>query len=289
VTREYGCQSMVDPIRKVVVRRPDAAFGSADPTVWHYTGRPDLEVALREHQSLVEILQRGGAEVMYHDTPLPDHADAVYVHDPVIVTDAGAILLRMGKRLRRGEEQAIGEFLDRHGIPIAARLDGEALAEGGDLLWLDRDTLAVGLGFRTNIEGLQQLAAALEPVGASVVPVPLPYGAGPDACLHLMSLISMLDHDLAVVYLPLLPVPFVGLLRERGIRLVEVPEAEFESMGPNVLALAPRRCLTIQGNPVTRERLAAAGCEVLTYKGDELSLKAEGGPTCLTRPVWRSE
>jgi dimethylargininase len=289
VTREYGCQSMVDPIRKVVVRRPDAAFGSADPTVWHYTGRPDLEVALREHQSLVEILQRGGAEVMYHDTPLPDHADAVYVHDPVIVTDAGAILLRMGKRLRRGEEQAIGEFLDRHGIPIAARLDGEALAEGGDLLWLDRDTLAVGLGFRTNIEGLQQLAAALEPVGASVVPVPLPYGAGPDACLHLMSLISMLDHDLAVVYLPLLPVPFVGLLRDRGIRLVEVPEAEFESMGPNVLALAPRRCLTIQGNPVTRERLAAAGCEVLTYKGDELSLKAEGGPTCLTRPVWRSE
>jgi dimethylargininase len=289
VTREYGCQSMVDPIRKVVVRRPDAAFGSADPTVWHYTGRPDLEVALREHQSLVEILQRGGAEVMYHDTPLPDHADAVYVHDPVIVTDAGAILLRMGKRLRRGEEQAIGEFLDRHGIPIAARLDGEALAEGGDLLWLDRDTLAVGLGFRTNIEGLQQLAAALEPVGASVVPVPLPYGAGPDACLHLMSLISMLDHDLAVVYLPLLPVPFVGLLRERGIRLVEVPEAEFESMGPNVLALAPRRCLAIQGNPVTRERLAAAGCEVLTYKGDELSLKAEGGPTCLTRPVWRSE
>jgi dimethylargininase len=289
VTREYGCQSMVDPIRKVVVRRPDAAFGSADPTVWHYTGRPDLEVALREHQSLVEILQRGGAEVMYHDTPLPDHADAVYVHDPVIVTDAGAILLRMGKRLRRGEEQAIGEFLDRHGIPIAARLDGEALAEGGDLLWLDRDTLAVGLGFRTNIEGLQQLAAALEPVGASVVPVPLPYGAGPDACLHLMSLISMLDHDLAVVYLPLLPVPFVELLGSRGIALVEIPDEEFESMGPNVLALAPRRCLTIQGNPVTRERLAAAGCEVLTYKGDELSLKAEGGPTCLTRPVWRSE
>jgi N-dimethylarginine dimethylaminohydrolase len=280
---------MVDPIRKVVVRRPDAAFGSADPTVWHYTGRPDLEVALREHEALVEILRLGGAEVMYHDTPLPDHADALFVHDPVIVTDAGAILLRMGKRLRRGEEQAIGEFLDRHGIPIAARLDGEALAEGGDLLWLDRDTLAVGLGFRTNIEGLQQLAAALEPVGASVVPVPLPYGAGPDACLHLMSLISMLDHDLAVVYLPLLPVPFVGLLRDRGIRLVEVPEAEFESMGPNVLALAPRRCLTIQGNPVTRERLAAAGCEVLTYKGDELSLKAEGGPTCLTRPVWRSE
>jgi len=279
---------MVDPIRKVVVRRPDAAFGTADPALWHYTARPDLRIAQEEHDSLVEILRTNGAEVVYHDAPLPEFADAIFVHDPVIVTEAGSVILRMGKQLRRGEEQAIGAFLERQGIPISARLDGEALAEGGDLLWLDRETLAVGLGFRTNIGGLKQLAAAIEPVGASVVPVPLPYGHGPDACLHLMSLISMLDHDLAVVHLPLLPVPFVELLRDRGICLVEVPEAEFQSMGPNVLALAPRRCLALEGNPVTRELLAAAGCEVLTYKGDELSLKAEGGPTCLTRPVWRS-
>lgn len=287
MTREYGCQNMVDPIRKVVVRRPDAAFGSADPTRWHYTDRPNLQVAQEEHDALVEILRSGGAEVVYHDVPLLELADAIFVHDPAIVTDAGAVILRMGKALRRGEEAAIAACFDRLGIPVHARLEGDALAEGGDLLWIDNDTLAVGLGFRTNIEGLRQLAAALESVGAAVTPVPLPYGDGPDSCLHLMSLISMVDHDLAVVYLPLLPVPFVELLRDRGIRLVEVPETEFLSMGPNVLALAPRRCLALEGNPVTRGRLEAAGCEVVTYKGDELSLKAEGGPTCLTRPVWR--
>ena len=288
MNREYGGQSMVDPIRKVVVRRPDAAFGSADPERWHYTDRPDLRVAQEEHDALVEILRSGGAEIVYHDTELPELADAIFVHDAAIVTDAGAVILRMGKGLRRGEEAAIASCFDGVGIPIHARLEGDALAEGGDLLWIDNDTLAVGLGFRTNIDGLKQLAAALEDVGAGVTPVPLPYGDGPDACLHLMSLISMLDHDLAVVYLPLLPVPFVELLQDRGIRLVEVPEAEFPSMGPNVLALAPRKCLALEGNPVTRERLEAADCEVLTYKGDELSLKAEGGPTCLTRPVWRS-
>jgi len=280
---------MVDPIRKVVVRRPDSTFGTADPELWHYTGRPILEVAQHEHDALVEILRQRGAEVVYHDAPMPDHSDAIFVHDPAIVTDAGAIVLRMGKELRRGEEEAIAKCFENSGVPIHARLGGAALAEGGDLLWIDHDTLAVGLGFRTNIEGLKQLATALEPVGAGAIPVPLPYGDGPDACLHLMSVISMLDHDLAVVYLPFLPVPFVELLQERGIDFVEVPEQEYATMGTNVLALAPRQCLVLEGNPMTKQRLEAAGCEVLTYKGEELSLKAEGGATCLTRPVWRSE
>ncbi len=283
----YGCQSMVEPVRRVLVRRPDAAFGVADPARWHYTGRPDLEVARGEHDALVEILHRAGAEVLYHDAPLPDLADAVFVHDPAIVTDAGAIVLRMGKPLRRGEEEAMASCLVGAGVPVLARLDGDALAEGGDLLWLDHDTLAVGISFRTNREGLRQLTAVLEPIGVQAIAVPLPYGDGPDACLHLMSLISLLDHDLAVVHLPLLPVPFVDLLRRRGIQLVEAPVQELATMGPNVLALEPRRCVMLAGNPITTARLEAAGCSVLTYRGDELSLKAEGGPTCLTRPIWR--
>jgi N-dimethylarginine dimethylaminohydrolase len=287
MTREYGCQSMVDPIRKVVVRRPDSAFGSADPERWHYTSQPDLRIAQEEHDALVEILRHSGSEVVYHDAHLPKAADAIFVHDPAIVTDAGAIILRMGKELRRGEEEAIAACFNRMGIPIHAHLEGDALAEGGDLMWIDNDILAVGLGFRTNIEGLKQLAAALEASGAGVTPVPLPYGDGPDACLHLMSLISMLDRDLAAVYIPLLPVPFVELLHERGVQFVEVPKQEFPTMGTNVLALAPRRCLMLEGNPITKKRLEAVGCEVLTYKGEELSLKAEGGPTCLTRPVLR--
>jgi len=286
MSRLYGAQSMVAPLRRVLVRAPDAAFGSADPDKWHYTATPDLNRARAEHAAFVAPLERGGAENIRHDAPLTDRADAIYVHDPVLVTDRGAILLRMGKPLRSGEEEAVGAALEAAGVPVLARLEGEARAEGGDCLWLDHRTLAVGLGFRTNAKGLRQIQQALGDA-VDVFPVQLPYDQGPVACLHLMSLISLVAEDLAVVYSPLLPVPFWELLRARGIRLLEVPPEEYAAMGTNVLALAPRRCLMLEGCPVTRARLEAAGCEVLTYRGEEISRKAEGGPTCLTRPVLR--
>jgi N-dimethylarginine dimethylaminohydrolase len=200
----------------------------------------------------------------------------------------GAVILRMDKELCRGEEAALARRLQEIGVPILGQLQGEALAEGGDLLWLDSRTLAAGQGFRTNAEGLRQLREILAGLGVEVLPVELPYFTGPEACLPLLSLISLVDHDLAVIYPPLLAVPFWKLLRDRGFRLVEVPEEEFPTQGPNVLALAPGKCLMLEGNPVTRRRLEEAGCEVLTYKGREISLKAEGGPTCLTRPLWRA-
>jgi N-dimethylarginine dimethylaminohydrolase len=278
---------MVEPLKKVLVRRPDEAFGNADPEQWHYVSRPELEKAQAEHDALVVTLRGAGCEVLYHSADLPEHADAIFTHDPVVVTDEGSIILRMGKEQRRGEEAAIGATLEELGVPTLATLEGEATAEGGDLMWLDHDTLAVGRGYRTNAEGLRQLTAALRPLCVETIEVQLPHGDGPNSCLHLMSLISMLDHDLAVVHLPLLPVPFVELLSDRGIEMVEVPNEEYPTMGPNVLALAPRRCLMIEGNPVTKERLEAAGCEVLTYRGEELSFKAEGGATCLTRPILR--
>jgi dimethylargininase len=286
--KRYGSQSMVEPLKRVLVRRPDAAFGNADPARWHYVSQPVLEVAQTEHDALVATLRKQGCEVLYHETTLPDHADAIFTHDPVFVTDAGAVILKMGKADRRGEEAAIATTLEALGVPVLATLEGEATAEGGDLVWLDHQTLAVGRGYRTNAEGLRQLTAALRPLGVETVEVQLPHGDGPGSCLHLMSFISMLDHDLAVIYPPLVPVPFMELLSERGINLVEVPEEEYPTMGPNVLALAPRRSLAIEGNPVTRKRMEAAGCEVLTYRGSELSLKAEGGATCLTRPILRS-
>jgi N-dimethylarginine dimethylaminohydrolase len=284
----YGCQSMVDPLRRVLVKRPDEVFGSADPAVWHYTSRPDLAEAQREHDALTEILRVAGAEVVDHAEPQPGRADAIYVFDPALVTDRGAVILRMGKALRRGEEAALARRFEALGIPILATLDGTATAEGGDLLWLDRRTLAVGQGFRTNAEGARQIREALAPLGVQVVPVELPYWTGPEACLHLLSLISLVDHDLAVVYPPLLSVPFWSLLRDRGFRLAEVPEEEFPTQGPNVLALSPGKALMLEGNPVTQRRLEEAGCEVLTYRGREISWKAEGGPTCLTRPLWRA-
>ena len=286
--RLFGAQSMTRPLRRVVVRRPDATFADADPAIWHYTSRPDLAAAQREHDAFVRILTAAGSEVIPHDAPVPGLADAIYVHDPVLITDRGAILMRMGKPLRRGEENALGRRLETAGVPIHYRLHGEAVAEAGDCLWLDPSTLAVGQGYRTNAEGLRQLREALGPAIA-VVPVQLPYFTGPDACLHLMSLISLVADDLAVVYPPLMPVPFWELLRERGMRILEVPEPEFATLGSNVLTLAPRHCVMLEGNPVTRARLEAAGCRVETYRGNEISLKAEGGPTCLTRPVLREE
>lgn len=285
--RTYGSQSMIAPLRKVLVKRPEEAFAAVDPEEWHYTSRPDLEIARQEHDALVALLQEAGAEVFYHDEPQPSRADAIYVFDPAIVTDRGAIILRMGKDLRRGEEAQMARRLEELGVPVLYTLNGNARAEGGDTLWLDRDTLAVGLGFRTNAEGLRQLQVALGALGVTVVPVELPYYAGPAACLHLLSLISIVDHNLAVVYPPLMSVPFWQHLQARGFRFVEVPPQEFETMGPNVLALAPGRCVMLAGNPVTQQRLEAAGCQVLTYRGSEVSLKAEGGPTCLTRPILR--
>jgi dimethylargininase len=287
VTTPYGCQSMVEPLKRVLVRRPDEAFGDADPARWHYTAQVDLREARREHDALVDLLRGAGAEVIEHSAPQPDRADSIYVFDPVLITDRGAVLLRMGKALRRGEEEALGQRLQEVGVPTFAALDGEATAEGGDLLWLDRHTLAAGQGFRTNAEGHRQLREILAPMDVEVLPVDLPYFGGPEACLHLLSLISLVDHDLAVVYPSLLAVPFWRFLRDRGIRLVEVPDEEFATQGSNVLALAPRKLLMLEGNPITQRRLEEAGCEVLTYRGREISWKAEGGPTCLTRPVWR--
>ncbi|MEW5958334.1 MAG: arginine deiminase family protein [Chloroflexota bacterium] len=287
MSKLYDSQSMVKPLRRVLVKRPDSAFAGADPARWHYASRPNSERAQQEHDELVTLLRRAGVEVMYHAEPQPDHADAIFVHDPALITAQGAIILRMGKDLRRGEETAMARCLESLGIPLYYTLNGGARAEGGDLLWLDERTLAVGLGFRTNAEGLRQLSLALQPLGVATIPVNLPYYRGPDACLHLMSLISLVEDHLAVVYPPLLPVSFWQYLVDRGFRFVEVPDEEFVTLGTNVLALSPGRCLMLAGNPVTRQRLEEAGCEVFTYKGDEISLKAEGGATCLTRPLLR--
>jgi dimethylargininase len=284
----FGGQSMIAALRRVVVKRPDQAFVVDDAAKWHYTDRPNLALAQQEHDALTAILCRAGAEVIYHDEPQPDRADAIFVFDPALITDRGAVILRMGKPLRRGEEAAMTRRFEALDTPVIYTLQGEALAEGGDLLWLDHDTLAVGLGFRTNAEGLRQLGEALDGQGITLIPVELPYYTGPNACMHLLSLISLVDHDIAVVYAPLLSTPFWQELQRRSFRLVEVPDEEFATMGANVLALAPCKCLMLEGNPITRRRLEAAGCEVQTYRGNEISLKAEGGPTCLTRPILRA-
>jgi N-dimethylarginine dimethylaminohydrolase len=193
----------------------------------------------------------------------------------------------MGKRARQHEPAAQGRFFESLGLPIAGVIDPPGQIEGGDVVWFDERTVAVGHGYRTTDAGIAQLRAVLDPA-VEVVVVPLPHYRGPDDVFHLMSIISPVDADLAAVYSPLMPVPFREWLLDRGLRLVEVPDQEFATMGANVLALAPRRVVMLDGNPMTRARLEAAGAEVLVYDGSEISVKGGGGPTCLTRPLARS-
>ncbi|HXZ05837.1 MAG TPA: arginine deiminase family protein, partial [Ktedonobacteraceae bacterium] len=235
MARKYGSQSMIAPLRTVLVKRPEQSFAVSDPVVWHYTARPDVAIAQQEHDALVALLQQGGADVVYHSEPQPNHADAIFTFDPALVTDHGAIILRMGKSLRRGEEVAMAHRFEQLGIPILYTLHGNARAEGGDLLWVDRDTLAVGLSFRTNAEGYQQLREVLSGIGVKVIPVELPYHTGPEACLHLLSLISIVAENTAVVYPPLMAVPFWQELQRRDFNLIVIPEEEFSTMGTNVL------------------------------------------------------
>ena len=284
----YGAQGMVGRLRRVVMRRPGEAMAAADPAAWHYTSSIDLEEARRAHDAFADALRAWDVEVLYHDEPLPAHSDSVFVFDPALVTDHGSLLLSMGKQARRGEEEPLGRTLELCGVPTYGRLEGDARVEAGDTMWLDHDTLAVGRGFRTNAEGVRQLRALLAPLGVTVLDYDLPYFSGPDACLHLLSLISPVDTDLAVAYPPLMPTGFWAELKHRGVRLLEVPEEEFAgTQATNVLAVAPRRCIMLGGSPVTQQLLEMADCEVVTFPGEPLSFKAEGGPTCLTRPVLR--
>ena len=274
---------MTAPVRRIFVRRP-----GTDVSRWREFGwrsEPDPARLAAEHEGLCAALADAGAEVVVGDASPSGNLDAIYVFDPALTTGAGAILLRPGKEPRRDEVAAIRADFEASGIPIAAELTPPALAEGGDTLWLDESTLVVGLGYRTNATGAAQIAVALPTV--DVLTVDLPHHRGRGEVLHLLSLISPLDDDLVLVHPPLMPVRLVQLLEERGVRMIDVPDEEFESMGCNVLALAPRVALALDGNPETRRRLEAAGVEVRVYTGEDLSRKGDGGPTCLTRPLER--
>ena len=283
-TPTYGSQHMWAPLRRVLVRAPDPR-ASAAWRAFGWRSEPDARRIAAEHEAFCALLAEAGAEVVVAQTPSGLSPDSIYVYDPALVTDEGALLLRPGKEGRRVEVDTMAADLVEAGVPIRGKLEAPASAEGGDTVWLDERTLLVGRGYRTNDAGVEALLAALPEI--EVVAFDLPHLRGPSEVLHLMSLISPLDADLAVVYLPLLPVRLVELLAARDVRLVEVPEEEFWTMGPNVLALGPRRALALDGNPVTRRRMEEAGVDVLVYEGDELSRLGDGGPTCLTRPLLR--
>ena len=259
----YGCQSNVGEIKGVLLKRPREAYinqanVAAQWRELNYLGEPDFEMAAAQHEQLAGLLRKFGAEITYLPQSGGTTLDSVYVHDPIIVSNRGAILCSMGKAARRNEPEAAGKFFEQIGVPILGRITGDGLLEGGDVVWVDERTVAVGEGYRSNAEGIRQLRTLLGDLVDEVIAVPLPHWTGPADCLHLMSNISPIDYDLAVVYSRLLPVPFRQLLIQRGIKLVEVPDEEYDSMACNVLAVAPRKAIMIAGNPITQARLAKA-------------------------------
>lgn len=248
---------------------------------------PDFAAAAREYDAFLDALTAGGTGILALPQSPETTLDSVYVRDASIVCPDGVVLCRMGKPQRRAEPDAQRRAYESWGIPIAGAIEPPGQIEGGDVVWLDDRTIVVGRGYRTNDEGIRQLRGILGGSIDELMVVPLPHWRGPADVFHLMSIISPVDRDLAVVYSPLLPVPFRDALLERGISLVEVPDEEFESMGANVLAIGPRQCVMVEGNPRTARALERAGAIVHTYAGREISLKGGGGPTCLTRPITR--
>ena len=287
-----GAQSEIAAVRSLLLKHPrDAWIGQGNVALlWralNYASEPDLGRAVAEYEAFVELVRRTGPEIRYLPADPRTGLDSLYVRDAAMATSRGLILGRMGKELRRGEPDALRDYCGLAGLPVLGAVEAPGTLEGGDVVWLDERTLLVGRGYRTNADGIRQLRGLTAGLVDELVEVPLPHWRGPADVLHLMSLVSPVAPRTLLVYPPLLPVPFLDFLRARDLRLLEAPGEEFESLGVNVLALAPGICLALAGNPRTRKILEAAGVEVLVYEGREISVKGAGGPTCLTRPLAR--
>ena len=286
----FGVSSMTGRLRKVALLKPSEALIKADPKKWHYGSIFDPKKINDIHESFTNLLIDNGVEVFWIDDKSSGIADAVFTYDASLMTKYGAILMSPGKVLRAGEQDLHQEFYESCNIPVIGSISGTARAEAGDTLWLDDTTLIIGRGFRTNQQGVDQIRDILEPIGVEVLAYDLPFYKGADACLHLMSLISLVDTRIALVALELLPVGFYELLKSRGFQIIKAPISEFETsntLSTNVLALSPGRCVMLNNLPLTTKKLEQFGIHVQLFNGDALCIGCEGGPTCLTRPLLR--
>lgn len=287
----FGVSSMTTKLRRVALQRPGKALLEADRSVWHYGPTFDPDKVADNHRAFVDLLETAGIEILWLDAETTEIADAIFTYDASLMTPKGAILMSPGKLKRAGEQDLHRSFYAANNIPIFGEITGTARAEAGDTLWLDDKTLVIGRGFRTNPAGVTQLETLMRRMGVTTHVFDLPVYLGADACLHLMSLISLVDTRKALVCLPLLPVGLWELLQDLGIQLIEAPYSEFEQSGTlstNILATSPGQCIMIDGLPQTRHALTNAGIDVRVFDGDALCIGCEGGPTCLTRPILRN-
>jgi N-dimethylarginine dimethylaminohydrolase len=280
----FGTSDMYSTLRTVLVRTPTTAGEFVADGHWR---EPDRDLLLVQHQQFVDLLSGLGAKVEVV-APAEGLVDAVYAHDPMTMTPYGALLYQMRKPIRAPEPAVVRADLERLGVPIVGELTGDAVSDGGDKIWLDERTFVIGRGYRTNLAAIEQIRAILTPYGIDVIAVDLPHFLGPDAVLHLMSVVSPLDRDLAVIYPTLAPVALLELLEERGITTIPVDEDEFWTQGANILAVGPRRVVLAAGNDKVHKLLLDAGVEVHVFDGSEVAVKGDGGPTCLTQPLWRA-
>ncbi len=289
----FNCNNMIDPIEKIILKHPKTAFINQKKinkefNTLNFTEAPDFNESLNEYDSFIKILDSFGIEKYFLEKNDSTSIDSIYTHDPLVITNKGVVLCNMGKVNRTSESKAIKEFLIKLKIPILGEITSPGKLEGGDIVWINKRTVAVGTGYRTNNEGIKQLKQILSNSVERIISVPLPHWNGPNDCLHLMSNLSPIDSDLFLIYSRLLPVQFLEQLQKYNIELIDVSDKEYYTMGCNVLALSPRRVIMLKGNPITKKKLEAKNVEVFTYKGNEISLKGSGGPTCLTKPFLRT-
>ena len=287
----FGSQAMSGRLARVLMRRPGPSLEAAHAAEWHYGPTFDSKRAVAQYHEFARLVEKSGAEIIWMEDKGDGLADSMFTHDPSLMTDKGAIILNMGKRLRVAEGELHEEAYKAAGIPILGRVTAPGTVEGGDCVWVDAGTLAIGRGIRSNQAGIEQMQAILKPLGVTVFGFDLPLWQGEEACLHLMSVISPLADDLALVHAPLLPAAFYLLLKERGIRMIVAPAEEFAAsngLNLNVLPTSPKKVIMVDGFPLTKAMMEAEGCEVETFEAGALCIACEGGPTCLTRPVLRA-
>ncbi len=283
---------MVDPLRRVIMKSPVTAWKNTNNVkkYWkdlNFISQPKFDKSVFQFNQLTSLIESFGTEILMLPKNDETNLDSIYTHDAGIATSEGIIICNMGKEARKNEPKSLKKFLIENNIPIVGEIEYPGTLEGGDIIWINERTVAVGEGYRTNKKGIQQLRDILGNQVDDVIPVPLPHWLGPENCLHLMSNVSPVDHNLFLIYPKLLPVKFIKFLKSQNIKLIKVPDKEYESMACNVLPLAPKKCIMMSGNPITKTLLESNNVEVFTYDGSEVSLKGAGGPTCLTRPIYR--
>jgi N-dimethylarginine dimethylaminohydrolase len=289
---KFGAQNMVSQLKKVLMKRPQNFMSKVDLQKWNYTSPLDQDILYENYNEFYKIIKNSGAEIV--DLKLTNEneelCDSIFTHDPSLVLNDGAIILNMGKNLRKKETEEHTNFYNEEKIPIIGKVINTGTVEGGDCLWINNKTLIIGESYRTNKDGINQLNNILNFHNVKLIPIKLPQYNSGDSCFHLMSLISMLDHNLAIGCLSLLPENVINILKNQNIELIEIPEDEYfnsKTLSVNILALSPRNLVAMKGYPKTIELLIKSGCKINLFSGNELCIKAEGGATCLTRPIWR--